>query len=38
MPKEFLVFDALRGCPLAPKPKAGGLERFSHMGNYFAFG
>ena len=36
MAKEFLVFDTLGGCTLAPEPKTGWLERFSHMGNNFA--
>ena len=36
--KEFLVFDTLGGCTLAPEPKAGWLERFSHMCNHFALG
>ena len=38
MAKEFLVFDTLSGCPLAPEPKARWLERFSHMGDHFALG
>ena len=38
MAKEFLVFDTLGGCTLAPEPKAGWLERFSHMGDHFALG
>ena len=38
MAKEFLVFDTLGGCTLAPQSKAGWLERFSHMGNYLALG
>ena len=36
--KEFLVFDTLGGCTLAPEPKARWLERFSHMGDHFALG
>ena len=36
MAKEFLVFDTLGGCTLAPQSKAGWLERFSHMSNYLA--
>ena len=36
--KEFLVFDTLGGCPLAPEPKAGWFERFSHVGDHFALG
>ena len=35
MAKEFLVFNTLGGCPLAPEPKAGWLERFSHMCDHF---
>ena len=38
MAKEFLVFDTLGGCTFAPEPKAGWLERFSHMGDHFALG
>ena len=38
MAKEFLVFNTLGGCPLAPQSKAGWLERFSHMGNHLALG
>ena len=38
MAKEFLVFDTLGGCPLAPEPKAGRLKRFSHVGDHFALG
>ena len=38
MAKEFLVFDTLGRCPLAPESKAGRLERFSHVGDYFALG
>lgn len=38
MAEEFLVLDALGGGTLAPKAKAGGLERFSHVGNYLTFG
>ena len=38
MAKEFLVFDTLGGCPLAPEPEAGWLKRFSHMGYHFALG
>jgi hypothetical protein len=36
--KEFLVFDTLGGCTLAPEPKAGWLERFSHVGDHFTLG
>jgi len=36
--KEFLVLDTLCGSPFAPKAKAGGLEGFSHMVDYFALG
>jgi hypothetical protein len=36
--KEFLVFNTLGGYTLAPEPKAGWLERFSHMGNHLALG
>ena len=38
MAEEFLVLDALGGGTLAPKAKARGLERFSHVGNYLTFG
>ena len=38
MAEEFLVLDALGGGTLAPKAKAGGLERFSHVGNYLTLG
>ena len=38
MAKEFLVFDTLGGCTFAPEPKAGRLERFSHVGDHFALG
>ena len=38
MAKEFLVFDTLGGCTFAPESKAGWLERFSHVGDHFAFG
>ena len=38
MAKEFLVFDTLGGCTFAPQPKAGWLERFSHVGDHFALG
>ena len=38
MAKEFLVFDTLGGCPLAPEPKTGWLDRFSHVCNHFALG
>ena len=34
MAEELLVLDALGGSTLAPKAKAGGLERFSHVGDY----
>jgi hypothetical protein len=33
MAEELLVLDALGGGSFAPKTKAGGLERFSHVGN-----
>ena len=32
------MLDALGGGPFAPKSKAGGLEGFSHMVDYFALG
>jgi hypothetical protein len=38
MAEELLVLDALGGGTLAPKAKARGLERFSHVGNYLTFG
>ena len=38
MAKEFLVFDTLGGCTFAPQPKAGWLERFSHVGDHIALG
>ena len=38
MAEELLVLDALGGGTLAPKAKAGGFERFSHVGNYLTFG
>ena len=38
MAEEFLVLDALGGCSFAPEAKTGGLERFSHVGDYLAFG
>ena len=38
MAKEFLVFNTLGGCTLAPEPKAGWLERFSHMGDHYTLG
>ena len=38
MAEEFLVFDTLCRCTLAPEPKTGWLERLSHMGNHFALG
>ena len=38
MAKEFLVFDTLGRCTLAPQSKTGWLERFSHMGNHLALG
>ena len=34
MAEELLVLDALGGGTLAPNAKAGGLERFSHVGDY----
>ena len=37
MAEELLVLNALGGGTFAPKAKAGGLERFSHMGNDLAF-
>ena len=36
--KEFLVFDTLGRCTLAPQSKTGWLQRFSHMGDHFALG
>ena len=38
MAEEFLVLNALGGGTLAPEAKAGGLERFSHVGNYLTLG
>ena len=38
MAKEFLVFDTLGGCTLAPEPKAGWLQRFSHVSDHLALG
>ena len=38
MAEELLVLNALGGGTLAPEAKAGGLERFSHVGDYLAFG
>lgn len=38
MAEELLVLDALGGSTFAPEAKAGGLERFSHVGNYLTFG
>ena len=38
MAEELLVLDALSGGSFTPKAKAGGLERFSHVGDYLAFG
>ena len=38
MAKEFLVFDTLGGCTLAPESKAGWLERLSHVGDYLTLG
>ena len=38
MAKEFLVFYTLGGCTLTPEPKAGWLERFSHMCDHFTLG
>ena len=37
MAEELLVLDALVGGSLAPEPKTGWFERFSHMGNDLAF-
>ena len=34
MAEELLVLDALGGGSFAPEAKAGGLERFSHVGDY----
>ena len=34
MAEELLVLNALAGGTLAPEAKAGGLERFSHVGDY----
>ena len=34
MAEKLLVLDALGGGTLAPKAKAGGFERFSHVGDY----
>jgi hypothetical protein len=34
MAEKLLVLDALGGCTLAPEPKAGAFERFSHVGDY----
>ena len=34
MAEELLVLNALGGGTLAPEAKAGGLERFSHVGDY----
>ena len=34
MAEELLVLDALGGGTFAPEAKAGGLERFSHVGDY----
>ena len=36
--EKLLVFDTLGGCTLAPQPKTGGFERFSHVGDHLAFG
>jgi len=38
MAEELLVLDALSGGSFAPKTKAGGLERFSHVGNDLTLG
>ena len=38
MAEELLVLDALGGGSFAPEAEAGGLERFSHVGDYLAFG
>jgi len=38
MAEELLVLDALGGGSLAPEAKAGGLERFSHVGDYLTLG
>ncbi len=38
MAEELLVLDALGGGSFAPEAKAGGLERFSHVGDYLTLG
>ena len=38
MAEELLVLDALGGGTFAPEAETGGLERFSHVGNYLTFG
>ena len=38
MAEELLVLDALSGGSFTPKAKAGGLERFSHVGDYLTLG
>ena len=38
MAEELLVLDTLGGGTFAPQSKAGGFERFSHVGNHLAFG
>ena len=38
MAEELLVLDALSGGTFAPEAKAGGLERFSHVGDYLTLG
>ena len=38
MAEELLVLDALGGGTFAPETEAGGFERFSHVGDYLAFG
>ena len=38
MAEELLVLNALGGGTLAPEAKAGGLERFSHVGDYLTLG
>ena len=34
MAEKLLVLDALSGGSFAPEAEAGGLERFSHVGDY----
>jgi len=38
MAEKLLVLDALSGGSFAPEAEAGGLERFSHVGNYLTLG